>query len=49
MCRNSKKVAGVGNGNYTYFWKSRGLSDENITTPIKLDYFFQWAMELAEM
>ena len=38
MYRYFKKLASVGNGNYIYFWKSRGLSDENITTPIKLDY-----------
>ena len=23
--------AGVGSGDYIYFWKSKGLSDENIT------------------
>ena len=38
MYRYFKKLASVGNGNYIYFWKSRGLSDENITTPIKPDY-----------
>ena len=30
MCRYFKKTAGVGSGNYTYFWKSKGLSDERI-------------------
>ena len=29
MCR----CVGVGTGNYIYFWKSKGLSDENITAP----------------
>ena len=24
-------VAGVGSGDYNYYWKSKGLSDENIT------------------
>ena len=31
-----KRVSGVGSGNYIYFWKANGLSDENITTPTKL-------------
>ena len=26
-----KRVVGVGTGNYIYLWKSKGLSDENIT------------------
>ena len=25
-----KRIAGVGDGEYIYFWKSKGLSDENI-------------------
>ena len=25
-----KRIAGVGSGNYIYFWKSKGLSDERI-------------------
>ena len=33
MYRYLKTVAGVGTGNYIYFWKSKGLSDENITAP----------------
>ena len=28
-----KRAVGVGTGNYINFWKSKGLSDENITTP----------------
>ena len=28
MYRYFKRVAGVGTGNYIYFWKSKGLSDE---------------------
>ena len=38
MCRYFKRVAGVGTGNYIYFWKSKGLSDENITAPTTTDY-----------
>ena len=33
MYRYFKRVAGVGTGNYIYFWKSKGLSNENITAP----------------
>ena len=33
-----KRVSGVGSGNYIYFWKSKGLSDENITAPTTSDY-----------
>ena len=38
MYRYFKRVAGVGTGNYIYFWKSEGLSDENITGPTTSDY-----------
>ena len=30
MQRYFKRTAGVGSGNYIYFWKSKGLSDERI-------------------
>ena len=30
--RHFKKIAGVGSGNYIYFWKSKGLSDERINS-----------------
>ena len=36
MYRYIKRVAGAGSGNYIYFWKCKGLSDErisSITTP----------------
>ena len=33
-----KRVSGVGSGNYIYFWKSKELSDENITAPNTSDY-----------
>ena len=35
MYRYFKSVSGVGSGNYIYFWKSKGLSDE---TPTATDY-----------
>ena len=28
--RYFKRTVGVGNGNYIYYWKSKGLSDEKI-------------------
>ena len=30
MYRYFKRIAGVHSGNYIYFWKSKGLSDERI-------------------
>ena len=33
-----KQVGGVGSGNYIYFWKSKGLFDENISAPSTSDY-----------
>ena len=33
-----KRVVGVGIGNYIYFWKFKGFSDENITPPVTPDY-----------
>ena len=30
MYRHFKRVAGVGGGNYIYFWKSNGLSDKKL-------------------
>ena len=38
MYRYFKRVSGVGNGNYIHFWKSKGLSDENIIAPTTNDY-----------
>ena len=38
MCRYFKRVAGVGSGIYIYFWKSKGLSDENITASTTSNY-----------
>ena len=32
------RVSGVGSGNYVYSWKSKGLSDEDITAPATSDY-----------
>ena len=36
--RYFKRVAGVGTVNYIYFWKSKGLSAENIKAPTTNDY-----------
>ena len=38
MYKYFKRIEGVGTGNYIYFWKSKGLSDENITAPTTRDY-----------
>ena len=38
MYRYFKRVAGVGSGNYIYFWKSKGLSDERINSIITSNY-----------
>ena len=32
MYRYVKRIAGVGSGNYIYFWKSKGLHDERINS-----------------
>ena len=38
MYKYFKQVGGVGSGNYIYFWKSKGLFDENISAPSTSDY-----------
>ena len=35
--RYFKVIAGVGNGSYVYYWKSKGLSDERINS-VKLKH-----------
>ena len=37
MYQYFKKIEGVGTGNYIYYWKSKGLSDENIIAPTTSD------------
>ena len=32
MYKYFKRIAGVGNGNYIYYWKSEGLSDKRINS-----------------
>ena len=32
------KIAGLGNGDYIYYWKSEGLSDERINSIKTSDY-----------
>ena len=44
MCRRFKRVLVVGTGNYIYYWKSKGLSDENITAPTIRDYSLNWEL-----
>ena len=36
--RYFKRIAGVDNGNYIYYWKSKGLSDEIINSIKTFDY-----------
>ena len=38
MERYFKRVAGVGSGNYIYFWKSRSLPDERINSITASNY-----------
>ena len=38
MYRYFKKISGVGNGEYIYFWKSKGLSDERINSITESKY-----------
>ena len=40
MNRYFKKVAGLGSGNYIYYWKSKGLSDERINSIKTSNYWF---------
>ena len=38
MDRYFKRVAGVGSGNYIYFWKSKGFFDEKIDSITASNY-----------
>ena len=38
MYKYFKRVSSVSSGNYIYCWKSKGLSDENITASNTSDY-----------
>ena len=38
MYRYFKRIAGVGNGNYIYYWQSKGLSDEKINSITASNY-----------
>ena len=38
MYRYFKKISGVGNGKYIYFWKSKGFSDEKINSITASNY-----------
>ena len=45
MYRYFKRITGVGSGDYIYYWKSRGLSDENITAPSAPNSFINPSLE----
>ena len=38
MYRYFKRIAGVGSGNYIYFWKSKGLPDERLDSITASNY-----------
>ena len=38
MYRYFKRIAGVGSGNYIYFWKSKALSDERLDSVTASNY-----------
>ena len=38
MHRYFKQIAGVGNGNYIYYWQFKGLSDERINSITTSNY-----------
>ena len=38
MYRYFKRTAGIGSGNYIYFWKSKGLSDERLDSITASNY-----------
>ena len=38
MYKYFKKIADVGSGNYIYFWKSKGLSDEKLNSITASNY-----------
>ena len=46
MCRYIKKAVRVGTGNYIYFWKSKGLVDDNITAPNTSDYMLNLQLSI---
>ena len=45
MYRYFKRIAGVGSGDYIYYWKSKGLSDENITAPSAPNNFLNLSLK----
>ena len=38
MAHKAKRVIGVGNGEYIYFWKSKGFSDDSINSITASNY-----------
>ena len=47
MYRYFQKFAGVGSGNYIYFWKSKGLSDERISFVTTSNYIITPEYEIV--
>ena len=45
MYRYFKRIAGAGSGDYIHYWKSKGLSDENITAPSAPNSFLNPSLE----
>ena len=45
MYRYFKRIAGAASGDYIYFWKSEGLSNENITAPSTPNNFLNPSLE----
>ena len=45
MYRYFQRLTAIGSGDYVYYWKSKGLSDENITAPSAPNNFFNLSLE----
>ena len=48
MYRYFKQITGIGSGDYIYYWKSRGLSDKNITPPSAPNNFLNLSLEYLD-
>ena len=48
MYRYFKQITGIGSGDYIYYWKSRGLSDKNITAPSAPNNFLNLSLEYLD-
>ena len=45
MYRYFQRLTAIGSGNYVYYWKSKGLSHENITAPSAPNNVFNLSLE----